>query len=65
MVCRADAQADRVRASGFGTVLDYRLIDDVGAINDRLLSLGRETPPPPPRAEAVRYPSVITDYYRL
>ncbi len=57
------AQADRVRETGFGTVLDYGLIDDVAALNDRLLSLAAETAGTP-RATPVSYASLINDYYR-
>ena len=34
------APADRVRDEGFGVILPYELVDDIPALNDRLIELG-------------------------
>ncbi len=56
------APAARVRAEGFGVILPYELIDDIAALNDRLVELGSRNNAD---ARAVDVPSDLQSSPRL
>ena len=59
------AQRDRVRASGFGIVLPYSLIDDPRSLNERLMNLPLVDPASLGNIPETYYRDIIVDYYRL
>lgn len=59
------AQRDRMRDAAFGFVLPYALIEDVKALNDRLMALPFEDMAKRGRPRPIPCRDVLADYYEL